>query len=118
MRTILFRGLDNMKIWRYGSLVIEKIDGVEHAIILDKETGRPFSVDRKTVGQFTGKEDFKKQRIFEGDLVDFDKTQMTIVWEELRCRFEMVQEIWGETHEVNSEADVIGNIFINEEKLN
>lgn len=72
MRSIKFRGKrisDNG--WVYGSLVIIKENSnnfYKHFIIDESKNG--YSVDPKTVGQFTGLHDFKGNDVYENDIVE------------------------------------------------
>ena len=71
MREILFRGKrqDN-GAWETGSLVIVRM-GCHDAqyYIADKMTGYHTPVDPSTVGQYTGKTDKDKNRVFDGDII-------------------------------------------------
>jgi len=68
MREILFRGktLDD-KTWIYGNYY----KGIDNDYIQNSEYDTFDKVNKNTVGQFTGVEDDKRVKIFEGDIVSF-----------------------------------------------
>ena len=72
MREIKFRGWDEQyKTWIFGDLKLNEAG--DKAIITPRKDGYlvPCSVDRNSVGQFTGLCDCKGQDIYEGDVVAF-----------------------------------------------
>ena len=79
MREILFRGkrVDDGE-WVYGSFCMDALEqfnglcGVDGFIRLYDKTKRKmqsYEVDRETVGQYTGKTDKNKKRVFDGDII-------------------------------------------------
>ena len=90
MREILFRGKtikqnngvttekpikENM--WVYGNLTVGKIEGYKADMISNKK--EIYYMNSDTIGQFTGLTDKNGKKIFEGDIVKFNKQVGTIV---------------------------------------
>ena len=70
-------------------------------------------VDPDTVGQYTGMQDFDKQYIFEGDLVNCYTTLYTVCFEEGMWRLKDVHGHWCCLKDMKRDLIVVGNIHDN-----
>ena len=81
-RGIEFRGFDGTK-WYYGDLEYNRKTDVARIHTYKEDGGydRQHPVDTDTVGQFTGQYDKNDKKIYEGDIVRWDKDQKLYVVE-------------------------------------
>lgn len=122
MREIKFRG--KQKGWEYGGYSNTLW---EHQIINNDGS---FTVDGKSVGQFTGLKDKNGKEIYEGDILDHDSDGIcTVVYDAEYASFKreftdlnpddntkfLRLLFYGKTH---FNCEVIGNIYSNPELLN
>ena len=122
MREILFRGKrkDN-GAWEYGSLVkLNKIKCTECTIVMPEN----FSVVviPETVGQYTGLTDKNDNKIFEGDIVDYDYFGERKIGKIFfnGCGYEIENEgcfLCVQSADKQLDCEVIGNIYDNPELL-
>ena len=114
MRTIKFRGkrLDNQG-WAYGYYAMWQNDST---IFPSSSIGKPYKVDKSTVGQFTGLYDKNGKEIYEGDIMcwpDYEgkkfQTRWVVEWNDKRSG-------WSDWSP-KEKAEVIGNIYENPELL-
>jgi len=123
MREIIFRGkrIDNGE-WVYGYYVRNEHMGIiKHIIITDwaQVYVNSFKVDPDTLGQFSGLRDNKRtaefpegQRIFEGDIVNFDGGIARVEWcNDLACYLAVFADVSDVMlHAISHRCAVIGNI--------
>lgn len=126
MRTIKFRGKDRWNgVWYYGSLFVKEISGRTHIFATAVEC---FEVDPETVGQFTGLYDCNGNKIYEGDIVEWEKDGLMYVVRFWRGMFfASVQEcnegilggfpLHALTEYEYKKCKIIGNIYDNPELL-
>lgn len=71
MREIKFRGRPRCGKWIYGDLLQARgsDNRVEYMIMPQKPVAQATSVDRDTIGQFTGCYDVRHKAIYEGDII-------------------------------------------------
>lgn len=75
------------------------------------DTVSPFLVEEKTIGQYIGLKDAKKQHIFEGDIITSDNVHFHLVeYNQKECSFNVVA--YG-----ISAFRIVGNIYENSELL-
>lgn len=122
MRTIKFRGIDVANGgWSYGSLVIVNDDF--HILDGEEDTAHDYnSVDKETVGQFTGLHDKLGNEVYEGDLLSRN-TGLTyqVYWNNNESGFNMKNTSWADDdcpmnfYNVEGRFEVVGNIHDNSE---
>ena len=126
MRQIKFRGKDRYgEIWHYGSLAVNERFGYTH--IWDASLGY-MEVIPETIGQFTGLYDCNGNKIYEGDIVEWEKDGLMYVVRFWRGMFfASVQEcnegilggfpLHALTEYEYRKCKIVGNIFDNPELL-
>ena len=110
-REILFRGkLFDKDEWVYGDLLTVGSARIIRSKVSQNGFYKTFTVDRRTVGQFTGVLDKKGVKIFEGDILDCPRCQCTLVVSWNNGGFGNF-DYWG------NDIEVIGNGYDNLELL-
>ena len=129
MRTIKFRGKSiDGKEWLYGDLV-SSADKKRFAILVNnKESYDECEVAPKTIGQFTGLYDYNGNKIYEGDILKWEKDGLMYVvkfWDGMF--YASVKEcndgIFGGfplhalTKHDDRKCEIVGNIYDNPELM-
>lgn len=129
MRTIKFRGKSiGGKEWLYGDLV-SSADKKRFAILVNnKESYDECEVDPETIGQFTGLYDCNGNKIYEGDILKWEKDGLMYVvkfWDGMF--YASVKEcndgIFGGfplhalTKHDDRKCEIVGNIYDNPELM-
>ena len=129
MRTIKFRGKSiDGKEWLYGDLV-SSADKKRFAILVnDKENYDECEVAPKTIGQFSGLYDYNGNKIYEGDILKWEKDGLMYVvkfWDGMF--YASVKEcndgIFGGfplhalTKHDDRKCEIVGNIYDNPELM-
>lgn len=123
MREIKFRAKGLVKKgWLYGSLALYSDN--KYVILPNKDWADGDEVDENTIGQFTGLHDKKQKPIYEGDIVlqqgyNGKKIPMVVKFE---CGAFIVGYHEGSSTKrrpmlLNSQCEVIGNVFDNRDLL-
>ena len=129
MRTIKFRGKSiDGKEWLYGDLV-SSADKKRFAILVNnKESYDECGVAPETIGQFTGLYDYNGNKIYEGDIVEWEKDGLMYVVRFWRGMFfASVQEcnegilggfpLHALTEYEDRRCEIVGNIYDNPKLL-
>ena len=122
MREILFRGKStkNNK-WAYGYYVYDAILK-EHLILWNEDNeyvDRGEYIDLKTLGQYTGLKDKNGNKIFEWDILAYQKDDNSnnyiVKWKESGSQFVAMNDINFTPTWVWEKLEIIGNIHDNKE---
>ena len=123
MREILFRAKreDNGE-WVYGYYVrLPDAAGAVHMMHVPArnpdECNATFYIDPKTLGQFTGLTDKNGTRIFEGDIVEYERKRYSINYLPHYARFSAVKPNTVFCVFAYQRGEVIGNIYDNPELI-
>lgn len=112
MREILFRG-KHVHAWVYGYLCDENY-------INSPDLEGEFLVDPETICQYTGVKDGNGNKIFEGDIIKYNKKLFEIVWVDECAHFAprpFERLTWSPCMNVGTveKSEVVGNVFDNPE---
>jgi len=120
MREIIFRGIRlDTKEFTYGYLWAKNNCSVGTRTLIMNSMGSAYEVDPETVGQFSGLRDNKRtaefpegQRIFEGDLINFDGGIARVEWcNDLACYLAVFADVSDVMlHAISHRCAVIGNV--------
>lgn len=120
MREIKFRAWHKLakKMYKAGVLSQDYVR-IDHQPDNMGRTVTWLSTDDIELMQYTGLKDTKGQDIYEGDIVNYLDSNMTIAWSDILAR-PILQPYTIEHHyDLNSgvaeECEIIGNIFVNAE---
>lgn len=127
-REILFRGKRIASDeWVEGSLLDYGDGDFDICVPCVEEGGLyKYCVRPETVGQYTGKKDFNKKRIFEGDILRFydddgNYCHITVFWDETQTQWATRQTDRGTVDKLENfdaeRSEVVGNIHDNPELL-
>ena len=127
-REIEYRGFD-IRECRYGDLEYNRKDDEAriHTYNEDGSYNKPYLVDPYTVGEFTGQYDKNDKKIYEGDIVRWDKDQKLYVVEFRSGMFYASVEpcnphiyggfpLWFLCEE-EQHCEIVGNRYVNPELL-
>lgn len=126
MREIEFRGKSkNSGRWVYGDLITQRYNSRQGIHIYEKndklQSGYQFvRVDKKTIGQYTGRKDKNGKEIYEEDIVLVsNQAKAIIMYDDKRAAFVLNygQDEVPIHSEIYSDLEVIGNVFDNPEWL-